>query len=173
MAVFKAEARNINSGTTCEVAVKSTYSYGKTGHELLAKCGLVPALKYCQREDSVGGMLVVVMDWVTGECFSGPTEDDRVIQSLRTAVKILHVNGLVFGDLRMPNVLVNRKEKTVKLIDFDWCGPDLSARYPVTINLNSAFYYIHWHSDTKRGGLIAKAHDAHMFRVLTDMQLDD
>ncbi|KAK7437614.1 hypothetical protein VKT23_018513 [Stygiomarasmius scandens] len=172
-AVFKAEARDIDSGATCEVVVKFTYSYGKEGHELLAKCGLAPALKYCEREDSVGGMLVVVMDWVTDQFFVSRMEDDEVIQSLRTAVKVLHDNGLVFGDLREPNVLVNRQEKTVKLIDFDWCGPDRSARYPITINLNTdpSFPYINWHSGTKRGGLIAKVHDAHMFYVLTGMLL--
>lgn len=44
-------------------------------------------------------------------------------KQLRTAVEKLRAEGLVFGDLRRPNVIVS-DEGTVKLIDFEWCGEE-------------------------------------------------
>ncbi|KAK7438248.1 hypothetical protein VKT23_018179 [Stygiomarasmius scandens] len=168
--IFRAKVRTLASGETCQVAVKFTHSYDKEAHELLASHGLAPALKYCERVSSVRGMFVVVMDWVTGQPFS-MQNDAAVIPFLRMAVKKLHEDGRVFGDLRESNVLVEQSENTVSfsLVDFDWRGGENSARYPRFINLDSA---IGWPPDVRPGGLITKAHDAHMFKKLTGMELD-
>ncbi|THV06215.1 hypothetical protein K435DRAFT_744024 [Dendrothele bispora CBS 962.96] len=173
-AVYKAEEKNITSGATREVAVKFAYSYGKKGHELLASGGFAPSLRYCNRVESVAGMFVVVMDWVTGEHVP-KVKDVGMIQSLREAVELLQKHGLVFGDLRAPNVLV-KPEKTIMLVDFDWCGPAGAARYPSDLNMNSGSGSSPdtsglWHPDAKRRGPITMEHDACMFHMLTGNRL--
>jgi serine/threonine protein kinase len=56
------------------------------------------------------------------------TENVRI--ELRRAVHLLHDHGLVFGDLRPPNVMITKAHR-VKLIDFNWAGEKGQARYPV------------------------------------------
>lgn len=45
--------------------LKFTDTYNKLAHELLAKRGLAHALIYCEQEKSVGGLWVVVMDYIS------------------------------------------------------------------------------------------------------------
>lgn len=79
-----------------------------------------------------------------------------------TAVELLHAEGLVFGEMRGPNVLL-RKDGEPLLIDFDWCGPEGTACYPLGVNMHSA---IPWHPDVNTGTLIKKEHDWHLLKVL-------
>jgi thiamine kinase-like enzyme len=44
-----------------------------------------------------------------------------------------HVAGFVFGDLRLPNVLVSA-EGRLALVDFDWSGEAGNACYPLGLN---------------------------------------
>lgn len=161
-AVFVAEAKT-SSGTE-KVVVKFAYTYNREAHELLAneEPSQAPRLRYCKFEPSVG-MWVVVMDYVEG---LGLGVDDVLeetvhIESLRVALEKLHSRGLVFGDLRPPNVLIVGDK--VVLIDFDWCGEAGKTRYPSDIMLAKET----WHPGVQRGGLIEQAHDEYHFRKLT------
>ncbi len=61
----------------------------------------------------------------------------NVIGDLERALNILHGEGLVFGDLRRPNIMIMpgpNKDDTVRLIDFDWAGKENEARYPIHLN---------------------------------------
>ncbi|KAK7454500.1 hypothetical protein VKT23_011254 [Stygiomarasmius scandens] len=172
-AVFKATVMNVASEETCTVVVKFAFSYDKQAHELLASHGLSPALKYCERVASVGNLFVVIMEWMSGIPFLQYAHA-AMVPTLRTAVKMLHNSGRVFGDLRAPNVLVETDEEetqvtSLKLLDFDWCDYEGSARYPEFTNMDPD---LNWHPDTRPFGLIAKAHDVYMFKKLTGMELD-
>ncbi|EIW56261.1 uncharacterized protein TRAVEDRAFT_49100 [Trametes versicolor FP-101664 SS1] len=147
-----------------DVVVKFTKAYSLEGHRLLAVHGLAPKLWFCEWVESVD-MYVVVMDHVR----DAETADEDVAMSVadaaavRTAVELLHAAGLVFGDLRGPNVLL-RKDGGPLLIDFDWCGPEGTACYPLGVNMHSA---IPWHPDVNTGALIKKEHDLHLLKALT------
>ena len=163
-AVFLADAQRDSKVTP--VVVKFAHDYSEEGHRLLAAAGLAPQLHYCAYEESVL-MWVVVMEYVPGEEVNGVLSNPAHIASLRAAITTLHRAGLVFGDLRRPNVLV-AKERLV-LIDFDWCGKDGEATYPSDILLEEG---TSWHGGVDRGVLIEKAHDAYSFRLLTDQELE-
>ncbi|EED84629.1 predicted protein [Postia placenta Mad-698-R] len=154
-AIFRAIAQR---GTEeDEVIVKFTYIYGKRGHQLLAAKGLAPQLWFCEQVPDVGGLWVVVMDYVEErEQEGGPLYVGRLTE----AVEELHSEGLVFGDLREPNVIDT--DKGLMLIDFDWCGQEGEARYPPTINTSD----INWAKGVGAGNPIQKEHDLHMLRSL-------
>ena len=50
-------------------------------------------------------------------------------EQVEGAIRKLHENRFVFGDLRAPNVLFSKGK--VFLIDFDWAGKIGEARYPL------------------------------------------
>ena len=107
-------------------------------------------------------MYVVVMDHVRGEQVGSLLEDEAHINQLRMAMDGLHEAGYVHGDLRGPNLLIAKDG--LKLVDLDWCGKAGEARYPASINVGSD---IEWHKGVLRDGFIEKAHDEHMFNLLT------
>ena len=148
-----------------QVVIKFTPVYCKDAHETLAAMGQAPLLRFCEHVDSIG-MYVVVMDYEDGEHANRPLEDEAHIEQLRTAMKALHDANYVHGDLRAPNILI--ATGGLKLIDFDWCGEEGKARYPADVSL---FPDLGWHKEVRRGGLIAKAHDEHMFELLTGLSL--
>ena len=165
-ALFVAEARS--ESETAKVVVKFAYAYNCEAHGLLANASppLAPQLRFCAHAPSVG-LWVVVMDYVEGRKVADVLTDQSPIASLRKAVTTLHGRGLVFGDLRAPNVMI--VGDGVVLIDFDWCGKAGEARYPSDILLEHP--RIDWHPGVQRGGLIEKAHDAHFFYALTEQNL--
>ena len=130
-ALFVAEAKS--DSETAKV-VKFAYAYNREAHDLLANASppLAPQLRYCTHEPTIG-LWVVVMDYVEGKKVSDELTDHSHIASLRKAVTTLHDRGLVFGDLRGPNLLI--VGNGVVLIDFDWCGKVGEARYPSDILL--------------------------------------
>jgi hypothetical protein len=107
-----------------------------------------------------------IMDYEDGEHADIPLEDEDHIEQLRTAVKTLHDANYVHGDLRAPNALITTGG--LKLVDFDWCGEEGKARYPADIFLAPD---LGWHSGVRRGGLITKDHDEHMFELMTGLTL--
>ncbi|KAF9777978.1 hypothetical protein BJ322DRAFT_1131556 [Thelephora terrestris] len=159
-AVFVAEAKS--ESRTEQVVVKFAYTYNREAHELLASAEHAPKLRYCKFEPSVG-MWIIVMDYVEGSAVEdgGVLEQTVHIESLRAALEKLHGRGLVFGDLRPPNVLIVGEK--VVLIDFDWCGKAGQARYPSDIILQEGV----WHREVQRGGLMTQAHDEYHFQKLT------
>ena len=46
------------------------------------------------------------------------------------AVKLLHSRGLVLGDLREANLLIENGTGDVKVVDFGWCGTEGEVYYP-------------------------------------------
>ncbi|OJT06307.1 hypothetical protein TRAPUB_2839 [Trametes pubescens] len=163
-AIYSAHAHVAGASATADVVVKFTKAYSAEGHRLLAAHAFAPKLWFCEWVESVD-MYVVVMEHIR----DAETADEDVAMSaadaaaVRTAVELLHAAGLVFGDLRGPNVLL-RKDGGPLLIDFDWCGPEGTACYPLGVNMHSA---IPWHPDVNTGTLIKKEHDWHLLKMLT------
>lgn len=153
------EARMTSDGDTAgkRVVVKFTDRYCEDGHRLLAGHGLAPALIHCERMDSLGGLWVLVMDYVD-EVQGGKKE--WIVQDVERALKLLHEANIVFGDLRDPNILRVRREGYVgaMLVDFDWAGVEGEVRYPMGINLE-----VSWAPGTDPDELIMKEHDQYMF----------
>ena len=54
---------------------------------------------------------------------------EKVQLELRRAFDLLYDHGMVFGDLRPPNIMII-KANEVKLIDFNWAGENGQAKYP-------------------------------------------
>lgn len=88
------------------------------------------------------------------------TLPDVIFNEVEQAIEVLHKNGLVFGDLRPPNVMIS--DGRAHLVDFDWCAQDGMGRYPVS--LNDVDRDIGWHPDVKRGSVMHKHHDIFMLR---------
>jgi len=188
-AVFKALARNLagERSRTVLVIVKFTNTYGRKGHELLAARSFAPTLWFCEKVESVGGSYVVVMDFVEGSSLDG---NDILglgaARVLEQAVKELHDNGLVFGDLRAPNIILldsnlNSEDiagphseptptTTLMLVDFDWCNEEGQAKYPADINLDAD---MGWHADVECGGRIRQEQDLHMLDQLAKRRVQN
>ncbi|KAI0249173.1 hypothetical protein BJV78DRAFT_1328610, partial [Lactifluus subvellereus] len=161
---------------TIDVVVKFCETYCADAHVLLARHEFASRLYHFGRVS--GGLCMVVMDLVSGSnayyCFRAKDQykekplPAQVLDDIRGAVKLLHDNGFVFGDLRRPNVMVVSRETGTKrqggmLVDFDWAGVDGEARYPPMINDSGE---IRWARGIKAGGLIEKQHDLDMLELL-------
>lgn len=126
-----------------DVVVKFVDRYGERAHRLLADNGLAPELLYCgsphlqDKDPSYNSISMVVMEFVGGETLNKSEmsgEAAEVVQSeVERALKLLHRHGLVFGDLRAPNIMITTGNE-VKLIDFDWAGEEGRAKYPCLIS---------------------------------------
>ncbi|KAE9399796.1 hypothetical protein BT96DRAFT_769871, partial [Gymnopus androsaceus JB14] len=85
--------------------------------------------------------------------------------SIKEAVIKLHDLGFVHGDLRGPNILVQKdfaaEAPAVLLLDFDWPGKEGEAFYPRKMNKSLV-----WAEGVKVTGPITKAHDLYMLRHL-------
>jgi len=139
---------------------------------VVAEVGLAPEIFYCSTEDEkseyMGGLVMVVMEYVGGvktvqERYGGKRLPGMVYREVKKAMEVLHGDGLVFGDWRGPNILVEENGR-VWLVDFDWCGEDGVGRYPVSLNDGrKGEGRIKWHEGVERGGLMKKEHD--LFRL--------
>jgi len=145
------------NGTDKEVVVKFTARYNEVAHRILAEAGFAPALRFCGRV--VGGMYMVVMDRVEGKSLLQLQRDDAgippvVLEHVHQAIRLLHEENIVFGDLRVPNVLYDASKGRAILIDFDWPGVDEMDRYPASLNKSHD-----WAEDVYPYGIMRKAHD--------------
>ena len=153
IAPFRDDSTNITflAKTTSEpsrkLVVKFVDRYGVGPHELLAHDGMAPRLLFCGSLDGnthvgsqnfrsgmyLGQVRMVVMDWIDGETADKVErcdwpEDAR--SQIKNALKNLHDNQFVFGDLRGPNVMFQQNSNKVLLIDFDWSGKVGEVYYP-------------------------------------------
>jgi RIO-like serine/threonine protein kinase len=104
---------------------------------------------------------MVVMDYIDGDTLASAKKekrlDEKTTQIVRSevlrAIEILHLNGLVFGDLRSPNIMIT-KANEVKLINFNWAGEEGQAKYPSLISSD-----IKWAAGVEALGVIKKDHD--------------
>jgi len=162
-AVFRGTIMRGGDHVKHNVVIKFTATYCANSHQKLAEMGRAPRLWFCEHVESVG-MYEVVMDHEDEVRDYARPVNKEYVEQLRAAVKTLHDENYVHGDIREPKVLVTTGG--LKLIDFDWCGKAGAARYPADISLASSFG---WHDGVRRGGLIAKEHDEHMFKLLTGL----
>ncbi|KAH9924943.1 hypothetical protein B0H21DRAFT_764570, partial [Amylocystis lapponica] len=160
------------------VVVKFTTCYCARAHHHLASHQLAPTLYFCGRV--VGGHWMVVTALIKGKnahnAFAGKKLGVDVLADVRRAISLLHDEGLVYGDLRRPNIMVvdrvvsNKSETEAEstpctmLIDFDWAGEDGKARYPTTLN---DLGDIDWAPGVERNGLVRKEHDNYMLGRLS------
>ncbi|KAG7085504.1 hypothetical protein E1B28_003065 [Marasmius oreades] len=140
MCLFRARMQD---GTI--VMVKFTPRYNVEAHSLLAEAELAPRLLH--RTKVVGGWFMIVMEFLPNAQNAFTYLYDHQIQQskpghllprsvyldIREALNILHAINLVFGDVRLQNVMVREDKGSVRgcLVDFDWCGVAREARYPV------------------------------------------
>ncbi|KAJ7029948.1 hypothetical protein C8F04DRAFT_1398071 [Mycena alexandri] len=108
--VFVALGGGIKGIPSTEVVVKFTRSYNTEAHAKLAALGLAPKL-YCHTAVR-GGLLMIVMEKLVGNTafrwmqLNSTPLPSSVYTNVETAIKELHALNLVFGDLRLPNILV-------------------------------------------------------------------
>jgi len=149
-----------------KVVVKFSETFGKCGHELLAKAkpkALAPGLYYCEKEESVNNRWIIIMEHIEGELLLDTSITRSHDEDIKAALNLLHANQMVFGDLRKGNIVCS--PVGAKLLDFDWCGNEGEVFYPIDINLNRE-WNINWAPGVGRGTRIKKEHDLHMFEML-------
>jgi serine/threonine protein kinase len=154
-----------------KLIVKFVKRYNSLAHQLLARHGLAPTLYYSARDRAENarplGLEIVVMDFVEGTNAHDLFPTGRLPESkfgfVEKAMNILHAQSIVFGDLRLPNIIITDKGKPI-LIDFDWCGEDNSARYPPDLNDTAE---IRWHSGVARNSLMSIEHDRFMLDAMS------
>jgi serine/threonine protein kinase len=144
--------------------IKFVPRYGRHVHEFLANIGGAPrVLRY--DSETYHDFIMIEM-----ECFRNdritlsdyfqkfPNKGDdaltTVFENLASLVARLHDNGMVHGDLREDNIVVDTRDFSVVLLDFDWSGLEGTARYPFQLNLD-----IDWEAPVKLGGLVQKKHN--------------
>jgi len=155
-----------------DIVVKFVDRYGKRAHQLLADQGLAPKLLYCgsphlnDDEPSYQSISMVVMEYIDGDKLAvakrkmSEESVETVRSDVRRALDLLHGHGLVFGDLRAPNIMITKDGK-VKLIDFDWAGEEGQAKYPPLISSE-----ISWPEGVKALAVMRREHDLVMLRRL-------
>ena len=106
---------------------------------------------------------MIVMEFVDGKTLSKSEMDSgdagNVRLQIKAALKLLHDNGLVFGDLCPPNVMIIARK--VNLIDFNWAGEQGRAKYPCLLS-----NHIRWPANVETLAVIKVEHDLQM---LSDM----
>ncbi|KAF9779324.1 hypothetical protein BJ322DRAFT_1089798, partial [Thelephora terrestris] len=155
-------------GSTHEVFVKFAPNYNEAAHRLLAsqKPPLAPALHFCARV--IGDMYMVVMEYIPES--RGRSADTKVYdygpplppnlpqivqQEVHKALRLLHEQQLVFGDLREPNLLyLPESGGRILLVDFDMVGGDGEATYSACLNPKGGFA-----PGVRRGQVMKKEHD--------------
>jgi serine/threonine protein kinase len=155
-----------------DIVVKFVNRYGERAHRVLAEAGLAPKLLYCGPPQSDMGqpsyhpLCTVIMEYVKGLTLAKAKREldentaGRVREEVGRALYLLHTKGLVFGDLRPPNVMIT-ETKEVKLIDFDWAGEHGQVKYPYMISPS-----VDWPAGVKPLDVIEVAHDKDMLNRL-------
>ena len=120
--------------------------YGRDVHKALASAQLAPRYLFEGKVPFLESRptLYVVMEaiswrslesWLKSSGVAFPP-GEAVIANLQRVINVLHKNGLVHGDFRPSNILVNAKGD-VKIVDFDWSAKASENRcYPKRLNGN-------------------------------------
>lgn len=151
------------------VLVKFCETYSEAAHRTLAAAWLAPMLYFCSQ--IIGNFFIVVMDLVDGQDayyeFKDRELPPTVLNDVKVALEKLHEAGLVFGDVRRPNIMVyRRREKDEEewrgmLVDFDLAGPVGKTKYPGDLNEQ-----IKWADGVASAGEIKMEHDLDMLKKL-------
>jgi hypothetical protein len=134
--------------------VKYAERYGKEAHKIMAAADVAAELLYCEWDETVGLWVVVTRYY---ECKTTAIPTEQSIARLREGLQDLHRKGLVHGDVRGANILVD-SNGDARLIDFDWSERVEVARYPSLLNDKLV-----WVSGVNAGNLITPEHDIGMF----------
>lgn len=170
-------ARAHVAGSETRLYVKFSTRYSADAHRAAHRTGFAPALYAL---NNVGGWLMAVMEdksaaytslWDLKQNGETPVDDwDAAFEWVQRAVEeqlaLLFEAGYVHGDVRDTNVLVRDAdgERDVLLVDWDWAGANLEARYPPNMSREG----IARPEDASPGGLIAPEHDMWMVEHLLD-----
>ena len=103
---------------------------------------------------------MIVMDFVEGKPAVGSLSEGQ-FEQVNEAIQLLHSHDFVFGDLRLPNILIT--DDTAMLIDFDWCGKVEEAEYPSSLNTHDA---LGWPTGVEPDSVMRKEHDIFMLQKL-------
>ena len=159
-----------------DVVIKFVDRYGEKAHRILADEGLAPKLLYCgsPRHDddqpSYQSISMVVMEYIDGDTLAKamPKMNEETMKRVQTevqrALELLHRHGLVFGDLRLPNIMIT-KDGQVKLIDFNWAGEVGQAKYPLLISQEVA-----WPKGVEPLAVMKPEHDLDMWGKLFSLK---
>ena len=155
-----------------DIVVKFVDRYGERAHQVLAEAGMAPKLFYCEspqldmEQPSYHPLRMVVMEYVNGSTLTAARGKmnaetvERTRDEIQRALRLLHTRGLVFGDLRPPNVMIT-EAKEVQLIDFDWAGECGQVKYPFLMSPS-----VDWPAGVKALDVIEFAHDNDMLKRL-------
>ncbi|KAF8598390.1 hypothetical protein BDV93DRAFT_498748 [Ceratobasidium sp. AG-I] len=162
------EARTSSGTNQHTVIIKFAQSYHVGAHRLLAEAQLAPALLFASTEHGfkVGGHWMIVMEKVRGKnLLQIKTIPGFMKMKVSDALELLHGRGIVYGDLRRPNVMAvlddQRQPVGGMLVDFDWCGKDGEATYPSDINMK-----IDWPAGVGPGKKMGAEHDWKMLEKM-------
>ncbi|KAH9027358.1 hypothetical protein EDB84DRAFT_311712 [Lactarius hengduanensis] len=154
------------------VLVKFCQRYHGDAHHLVAAAHYAPELFFCDRIQ--GGVTMVIMKFIAGQNAHYHRFKDRelppdILDDVNSAVRVLHDAGIVFGDLRRPNIVIDTTgdRDRALLVDFEWAGQDGQARYPALLNDTGQ---ITWATGVKRHGIMRKEHDIEMIEYLNTYQ---
>ncbi|KAH9027873.1 hypothetical protein EDB85DRAFT_2148231 [Lactarius pseudohatsudake] len=138
----------------------------------VAAAHYAPELFFCERIQ--GGVTMVIMKFIAGQNAHYHRFQDRelppdILDDVKSAVRVLHDAGIVFGDLRRPNIVIDTTgdRDRALLVDFEWAGHDGKARYPALLNNTGQ---ITWATGVKRHGIMRKEHDIEMIEYLNTYQ---
>lgn len=155
-----------------DIVVKFVDRYGEKAHRMLADEGLAPKLLYCgspghdDNQPSYRSISMVVMEYINGDTLAKamPKMNEesmkKVSSEVRRALELLHRHGLVFGDLRLPNIMIT-KDDEVKLIDFNWAGEGGQTKYPPLLSQEIA-----WPKGVEPLAVMKPEHDLEMWGKL-------
>lgn len=154
------------------IVIKFVRRYGDEAHQLLADHGLAPKLlAFEQLGELYDDLNLVAMELVEGQTLQdiyGDAEPlpDPVKDAIRRGLNFLKEKGLVFGDLRRPNIMLVDGDEPIqdriRFIDFDWAGlEDERLRYP--FHLSSV---VCKPSGALEYDLVTREHQESMFRNL-------
>ncbi|KAI9434081.1 hypothetical protein H4582DRAFT_2184736 [Lactarius indigo] len=117
--------------------------YQRDAHRLVAGAHYAPELFFCKSIQ--GRVTMVIMKFIASQdayyCFKNVDLPSAILDDVKLAVRVLHDAGLVFGDLRRLNIIINTMNGRDRalLIDFEWVGLDGQAQYPANLNNSGLF----------------------------------
>ena len=123
------------------VVVKFVQKYGIDAHRFLAEMGVAPEVLYFgdiyeNVIDRRPRPRMVIMEFIDGQSAFATSLTASQCLALRDAIKVMHEQNFVHGDLRPPNVHIGKDGK-VYVLDFDWAGLVGKAFYPFSLAENN------------------------------------
>ena len=123
------------------VVVKFVQKYGIDAHRFLVEMGVAPEVLYFgdiyeNVIDRRPRPRMVIMEFIDRQSAFATSLTASQCLALRDAIKVMHEQNFVHGDLRPPNVHIGKDGK-VYVLDFDWAGLVGKAFYPFSLAENN------------------------------------